>query len=602
MNVEQLEVLFRRLVDEMYADGELGGEVAPMWRGGFRALQALDDVRTRRSQASYLHAHGTQTGEPATFARRTALSILLRRGGSRELALHIAPGKMTVTGPSGRLYVNVETIDYRWRDPTVDRTVRFECVIPGEPGNLDFLINDDLVTPAGTVPIEYLALADQSRGRANRGGSSTTYAGASAIKDSGIPSTFEAADEGLYVEVLDSSNLANHGRLLRIAAHFWPGTEEPPGSNVRPSYAALDDRAVREALRSAKLDDGGVFTTVTDQLNDPDAGTATLLPVVPVVGDAVYFGAVAPIAALVVVIDTAGAGDYAVTWQVWDGGAWVTPAGLVDGTQNLTVAGTRSVTVPSAEIQVATAVDGVTAYWLRASVSAFVSLTVQPVASYAYPLTYQPLQPDAGGLEWAVRDWKDLGFSLVSATQVELGRNDDLFFHGEQRGLYRVLGESEEAFRVRLSRTPDVVTPAALQRVVNRTLAPLKLKGVVFDTGDEFEGFFFDADAYDYYGPGDIYPQNQWKLLLSLNETYGYFFVRLPWIAVGDFGIFYDEGPLLYLPSLGLYVGPAYDDGFYDGKSYPGEMIYRSLYEELRRRKGGGTGFVLIPDDSLNAP
>lgn len=602
MNVAELEVLFRRLVDEMYADGELGGEVAPMWRGGFRALQALGDVRTRRTQASYLHAHGTQTAEPARFASRTALSVVLRRGGSRELALLVAPGKMTLVGPSGRLYVNVEPIEYRWRDPTTDRTVRFECVIPGEAGNLDFLINDDVIEPAGTIPVEYITLADQSRGRASRGASSTTYAGASAIKDSGIPSTFEAADEGLYVEVLDSTNPANIGRLLRIAAHYWPGAEEPIGSNVRPSYAALDDRAVREVFFAVKLDDGGVFTTVTSQINDPDSGTAVLLPAVPVIGDAIYFGAVVPIASLQIVIDTAGEGDYSLTWQVWNGVAWVTPPDLVDGTQNLTVPGSRTVTVPQAEIQIATAVDGVTAYWVRASVSAFVSLTVQPVASYAYPLTYQPLAPDAGGVEWAVRDWKDLSIAILTVAQAELGRNDDLFFHGEQRGLYRVLGESEEAFRTRLSRSLDVVTPAALQRVVNRTLAPLALKGVVFDTGDDFKGLFFDYDAFDYYEPGDIHPLNKWKLLLSLNETYGFFFVRLPWIAVGDFGIFYDQGPLLYLPNLGLYLGPAYDDGFYDGKSYLGEMIYRSLYEELRRRKGGGIGFTFIPDDSLNAP
>lgn len=573
-----------------------------MWRGGFRALQALGDVRTRRTQASYLHAHGTQTGEPAGFASRTALSVVLRRGGSRELALLVAPGKMTLVGPSGRLYVNVEPIEYRWRDPTTDRTVRFECVIPGEAGNLDFLINDDVIEPAGTIPVEYITLADQSRGRASRGASSTTYAGASAIKDSGIPSTFEAADEGLYVEVLDSTNPANIGRLLRIVAHYWPGAEEPIGSNVRPSYAALDDRAVREVFFAVKLDDGGVFTTVTTQINDPDSGTAVLLPAVPVIGDAIYFGAVVPIASLQIVIDTAGEGDYSLTWQVWDGVAWVTPPDLVDGTKNLTVPGSRTVTVPQSEIQAATAVDGVTAYWVRASVSAFVSLTVQPVASYAYPLTYQPLAPDAGGVEWAVRDWKDLNIAILAVTQAKLGHNDDLFFHGEQRGVYRVLGESEEAFRTRLSRAPDVVTPAALQRVVNRTLAPLALKGVVFDTGDDFKGFFFDSDAFDYYGPGDIYPLNKWKLLLSLNETYGFFFVRLPWIAVGDFGIFYDEGPLLYLPNLGLYLGPVYDDGFYDGKSYPGEMIYRSLYEELRRRKGGGIGFTFIPDDSLNAP
>lgn len=602
MNVAQLEELFRRLVDEMYAEGELGGPVAPLWNAGFRALAAVSEARERSVQASYLMAHGTQTGEPATFARRTALSVGLIRTGSQDLALYAAPGKMTLVGPSGRLYVNVDPISFRRRDPTTTRTVRFECVVPGEPGNLDFLINNDLVEPAGTVPIEYLALADQSRGRASRGGSSTTYAGASSIKDSGIPATFEAADEGLYVEVLDSTSTANLGRLLRIMTHAWPGIEEPPNSNTRPSYAVLDDRSVREALRAAKLDDGGVFTTVTEQLNNPDAGTSVLLPAVPVVGDAFYFGAVAPISELFITISTAGEGNYSLVWQVWDGVAWGVPVGQVDETQDLTVAGVRRVTFPAAETQVATTVDGVLAYWVQASVATFTSLTVQPVASYAYPLTYQPLAPDAGGVEWAVRDWKDLGFKIASAIQVSAGRNDDLFFHGDQRGMYRVQGESEEAFRARLSRRPDVVSPAALQRVVNRLLAPLKFKGVVFDTGDDFKGFFLDVDAFDYYEPGDAHPENPWKLLLSLNETYGFFFVRLPWIAAGDFGIFYDKGPLLYLPNLGLYLGPAYDEGFYDGKAYPGELVYRSLYEELRRRKGGGTSFAMIPDLSLNTP
>lgn len=602
MNLQQIEELFRRLVDEQYAEGELGGDSRSLWRAAFRGLETLSQVRERRTQGSYLQNHGTATDLPATFGRRAAFRVTLERGGSRDLALYLAPGKVTMVGPAGRLYVNVEPINFRRRDPTTTRAVRFECVVTGEAGNLHFLINDDLVSPAGTVPVEYVALANQSRGRANRGAFSEPISGRSAIKDSGIPATFENADEGLYVEVLDSSAADNVGRILRVREHRWPGIETPPSSNIRPTIVILDDKTVREDLLGAKLDDGGVFTTYTAEANDPDAGTFPLLPAVPVVGDAFYFGAPKPITELYVTIGTAAAGDFSITWEYWDGFNWTAPADMVDGTQGFKAGGTQRVPFSEFNQHTPSAVDGVTAFWVRARVSAFVSLTTQPVASYAYPNTWQPLSADLGLLEWAVRDWKDLGFSITACQQIETGREDDLFFHGDQRAQYRVEGETEEAFRARLSRRPDVVTPAALQRVVNRILAPLKLKGVIFDIGDEFDGFFYDVDAYDYYGPGDTYPLSPWKLLVSLNEKFGFFYCRVPWIDTGDFGIFYDQGPLLYLPDLGLYLGPAYDEGFYDGKSYPGELIYRSLYEELRRRKGGGIGFALIPDATLNTP
>lgn len=600
MNITQIEELFRRLVDEQYADSVLDGDAGPVFRSSFRGLQALSEVRERKTQGSYLLHHGTKTGQEATFGRRAAFTVTLERGGSRELALLISAGKMTMEGPSGRLYVNVEDINFRKRDPSTTRDVRFECVVPGEAGNLGFLINNDLVSPANTIPVEYVALANQSRGRASKDALSESFGGSSSIKDSGIPATFENADEGLYVEILDSSAAANIGRIVRIREHMWPGIEEPAGSNIRPTRIIIDDKAVREDMLGAKLDDGGVFSTFTDELNDPDAGTATLLPAIPVVGDAFYFGAVAQIAELLITIDTAAAGTFTITWEYWDSFTWVPCVDPVDETNGFTVAGTRRVAFSDFASQVQTTVDGVAAFWVRARVSAFTSLTTQPVASYAYPLTYQPLSTDLGDLEWAVRDWKDLGFEITACVQIETGREDDLFFHGDQRGMYRVQGETEEAFRARLGRKPDVVSPNALQRVVNRVLAPLKLKGVVFDIGDEFDGFFFDVDAFDYYQPGDTYPLSPWKLLLSLNEKYGFFYVRLPWIAAGDFGIFYDAGPNLYLPDLGLYLGSAYDAGFYDGVSTTGQVIYRSLYEEIRRRKGGGTAFAFIPDASLN--
>lgn len=601
MTLDEIQELFLRLVPTDYSTAVLGGDARSLFRGFWRGFGALSDVRRRRTQGSYLLPQGTQTDIPATFGRRAAFDVTIERTGSMELGLYTAPGKMILEGPVGRLYVNVDPIAFKFRDQVKTRTIRFECVVPGEVGNLDFLINNDLVSPTNSIDPEHLVPFDQSRGRSNRDATILQYAGSSSAKDTGIPSTFEASDDGLYVEVLFSSVASNIGRMLRVRQYIWPGIEEPPGSNTRPSYAVLDDAGIRGNMVGAKLDDGGVFTDNTDAAN---AGTPPfpLLPAAPAVADAFYFGAVAPISSLTLTIDTAGAGDFTITWEYWDGASWVAAAAVIDDTDGFTKDGERVVTFSDYALSVATTVDGVAAFWVRARVSAFVSLTTQPVASYIFPTVYQPLTSDAGDLEWAVRDWKDLGYTVTAIVQAELGREDDLFFLGDQRGQYRTLAESEEAFRDRIRRPPDVVSPNALTRTVNKILAPLFLKGVVMDPGDIFEGFFLDHDFFDYYNPGDLFPTSPWHLLSSLNETYGFFWVRVPWIAAGDFGIFYDAGPTLYLADLGLYLGPAYDSGFYDGFSMTGQTIYRAIYEEVRRRKAGGVDFAIIPDASLNVP
>jgi len=605
MTRDELLISLKALVPEAERDAIDTPNTLPVYQAAVAGLAAQSERRLRRSEAAYLLPHSFQQGPPASFTRPAQLVLTLTRTGSLDNALIVAPGKMLVTGPSGRLYANVDPIEYARRDESADRTVLFECTVPGEVGNLDFLVSDDVNAatgkPLGTFREEHLGFLDQSRGRVNTGASVVLYEGSSTIKDSGIPSTFEAGDRGLYVEILFSATMANIGKRYRIREHRWPGIEEPAGSNIRPTFAILDDHNIPELLLAAFQDDGGVFTDYTQEANNQAPGDVPLLPAVPAVDDAFYFGCTSQINAINLLIASPADGDFSVSWEIWDGFAWVSPPDLLDNTIGLTAPGGSRVSIET--LQVPTTVNGVLAFWVRVRVSAFVSITAAPVASYVVPLCYEPLPLEDFTLEWAVRDWKDLGMVISAARHHTLGRDDDLGLLGDNRGMYRQEGETEAAFRERIARIPDVVSPNALTRVVNRVLAPLKKIGRVVDIGDEVKGFFLDVDALDYYGLGDIYPQNKWKLLLNIWEAYGFFYVEVPWLNEDDFGMFYDEGPTLLLPQNGLFIGPCYDDGFYDGYSQQSsQTIYKVIDDEIRRRKAGGVDYAILPNSDLNAP
>jgi len=593
------------LVPQAERDGINTVNNKPIYEAIAHGLATLSARRIRNSESKYLLPNSLQKGPPASFARRARYMVELTRTGNTDLALRAEPGRMIIEGPDGRIFVNTELVDYARRDDNAVREVIFASIVAGEAGNLDFLINDDLNGPKGKpdgwIPVEYVALANQSRGRSNRGASSIVSEGTSAIKDSGKPAVFEAGDAGLYVEILDSAEANNIGRLWRIRDHRWPGIEEPPGSNIRPTIALLDDDHVREEFQAAIQDVGGTLTDYTDLINNYGELDVPLLDPAVANGDAFYFGAAAPINELQLRIDQLAVGEWTLVWEIWDGVAWVTPPAMLDGTSGFRAS--SIVHVGSTAMQVKTTVKAIEAYWVRARVTGFVSITTVPIAGYGYPLCFEPLAGEAGTIEWIVRDWRDLGFQITSLRQITLGREDDLGMLGDNRGMYPEQNETEEQFRRRIATLPDVVTPAALTRVVNRLLAPLKYKGRVVDIGGEVLGFFFDEDFFDYYEAGDPYPTNPWRLMLDMTEAYGFFYVQVPWIADDDFGIFFDVGPSIYLPDKGLYLGPCFDDGFMDGFSPVASYnVYPTIYKEMMRRKLGGVLFEMLPDPGLNVP
>lgn len=141
-------------------------------------------------------------------------------------------------------------------------------------------------------------------------------------------------------------------------------------------------RGVIIAPYKAIADDGGVKTDETTAAGNATANDMTLLPAVPAVNDAYYWGAILPFDSASVVVGTSGAGTWTITWEYWNGSAWASLSGVSDGTTGLKITGRCDFTRPSNWAQ--TAVATFQAYWIRARVSAYTSITTQPKGNQSW--------------------------------------------------------------------------------------------------------------------------------------------------------------------------------------------------------------------------
>lgn len=128
--------------------------------------------------------------------------------------------------------------------------------------------------------------------------------------------------------------------------------------------------------------------TYTDQLTAAQNATAndmTLLPAVPAVNDAYYFGFSSPFHRVWLNIGTNGAGNWTTTEEYWNGAAWA-PCVIVTDKISSFIGGVGMQYLeqtPQLDWAV-NAVNGVTLYWIRFRVSAFVSVTTAPKGTQAW--------------------------------------------------------------------------------------------------------------------------------------------------------------------------------------------------------------------------
>ena len=142
-----------------------------------------------------------------------------------------------------------------------------------------------------------------------------------------------------------------------------------------------------EDVGVALADDGGVFATETTGCNNGTANDMTLLPAVPAVNDAYYFGASFTFTDLIMTVGTAGVGTWTIVWEYWNGSAWTAVSGLYVPSANFDqfkVSGKSDIAWNPPSGWATTSVNGISKYWIRARVSAYTSITTQPKGTQAW--------------------------------------------------------------------------------------------------------------------------------------------------------------------------------------------------------------------------
>lgn len=592
-----------------------------------RVFATLAEQADAAAQRAFFLPNTLQREPPATSALRSRFEAIVRRTADLDQPRFVQAGSMVIQGPRERLYTN--TVDVEWIefDTEPAKTVPFESTVLGDAGNLPWLADENgniTRPPEGTeVWTEKIDLRELAFGRT--GQQAQIFPGSidtpSVLQDNGRAPVLQATDVGLYLRILDSQQAPeNVGRVLRIVGFEEPNVEEPPFSGLFPRRVLLDDGPLRTKLSSAQADDGGVFTDETVAANESSPDDMTLLPAVASVGDAYYFGAELPARSFALSVSQAGEGDWTLAWEYWNGVAFVPLAGLSDLTTGFRVLGQSQIsyTLPSDWAQLA--VNGVSAFYIRARVVSVTTTTVQPLGAFSFANVQIKLSEDSisapsdvGTVTWQILDWRGLGFVLDQVQAPNGGKDNDLRLLADSRGVKQQDGETDEDFRQRASRLPEVVTPRAIRNAVDGILEPFGLEGTAIDVQlpGGFTGLFYDVPvssapdvvaAYDLYGPGDNFPVDPYLLPLALQESRWHFFVVVPRSSLGEFGSAYDQGPQIFLDPPGEFLDSAYESAFFDGFAVTADQIYTRISNALDPLRGGGISFTLIFGDVQKCP
>jgi hypothetical protein len=181
--------------------------------------------------------------------------------------------------------------------------------------------------------------------------------------------------------------------------------------------------------------------------------------------------------------------------------------------------------------------------------------------------------------------FNDLGITVVQPDTLTGGRDAWLDALGEERRIFRRLGESDDAYRDRIAELPDTISPGAINRIARRILDPFGVKFVLKETRDPstWPGFIYDESAYDVGTPFDGY--------VGGCEITTAFVLCVGLSAAGEFGAPYDA-TLVPNPN-------AWDVMAFDGFAIEYAAALGALYDQVNAARAAGVCFDIVLDLAL---
>jgi hypothetical protein len=192
------------------------------------------------------------------------------------------------------------------------------------------------------------------------------------------------------------------------------------------------------------------------------------------------------------------------------------------------------------------------------------------------------------------------------------GAADCLDGLGEDLNIPRLPGEADDAYRVRILETPDTVSPAAIQRGVNKILAPYGSSVCLREVGGYlFRGFFYDAGAstdavqnpavnFAWDTNAATRPEDRFKVWLSHFEMRAFMMLGVPSVQqVAPWGMAYDGSSADLNPLANAWDTESDSgSGAFDGEQATlRSSLYQSIYAVVDAKRAGGVSFDLYLED-----
>lgn len=185
------------------------------------------------------------------------------------------------------------------------------------------------------------------------------------------PAKIDNSGSGATTEIINS-------------VYLTVNVEDESGNDIQNARVSIETKDP-QSMKGAIADDGGTQTDETTEANDATANDMTLLPAIPAVDDAYYFGSDEPFHKLRINIGTNGDGVWVITWEYYNG-AWVTISDVVDGTNGFKAGtGNKEVSFSPPSDWTKTTIQSINAFWIRARVTTGdASPTSQPLGTQCW--------------------------------------------------------------------------------------------------------------------------------------------------------------------------------------------------------------------------